>query len=99
MKINVDVECTPEEARTLLGLPDVKPMQEALMQQIEGRMTKALAAMEPDSLFKMWLPAGIQGLEQWQKFIWANVSRAMNAARPDAPDSTSGGGNGEGEKD
>ncbi|WP_420846806.1 DUF6489 family protein [Microvirga tunisiensis] len=28
MKITMDVECTPEEARAFLGLPDVKPMQE-----------------------------------------------------------------------
>ena len=26
MKITVDVDCTPEEARAFLGLPDVKPM-------------------------------------------------------------------------
>jgi hypothetical protein len=28
MKITMDVECTPEEARAFLGLPDVKPMHE-----------------------------------------------------------------------
>jgi hypothetical protein len=80
MKINVDIDCTPEEARTLFGLPDVKPMQEALMQQIEIRMTKTLAAMEPEALFSMWLPAGIQGLEQWQKFLWSRLAGAAASA-------------------
>jgi len=80
MKIKVDVDCTPEEARTLFGLPDVKPIQEALMAQIEARMTKTLAAMEPEALFKMWLPAGIQGLEEWQKFAWSIFSGAAAAA-------------------
>ncbi|TVR96278.1 MAG: hypothetical protein EA406_12330 [Rhodospirillales bacterium] len=74
MKIHVDVDCTPDEARTLLGLPDVKPMQKALMDEIEGRMKKALAAMEPDALVRMWLPAGMQSLEQWQKFIWSRMT-------------------------
>lgn len=74
MKINVDIDCTPEEARELFGLPDVKPMQTALMQDIENRMRKALAAMEPDALFKMWLPAGLQGLEEWQKFVWSRLT-------------------------
>ncbi len=77
MKIHMDVECTPEEARKLFGLPDVEPMQKAMMGEIEGRMKKALSAMEPDALFRMWLPAGLQSLEQWQKFMWANVSKAM----------------------
>jgi hypothetical protein len=76
MKINVDIDCTPDEARALVGLPDVKPMQQALMQDIENRMRKALSAMEPDSLFKMWLPAGMQGLEEWQKFVWSRLTGA-----------------------
>ncbi|MCU0837554.1 MAG: DUF6489 family protein [Rhodospirillales bacterium] len=80
MKIHIDIDCTPEEARTLFGLPDVKPMQEALMAQIEARMKKTLAAMEPEALFSMWLPAGIQGLEQWQKFLWSKLSSAAGAA-------------------
>jgi Family of unknown function (DUF6489) len=76
MKIHIDVECTPEEARTMFGLPDVKPMQNALMAQIEERMKKTLSAMEPEALFSMWLPAGVQGFEQWQKFLWSRLTGA-----------------------
>jgi hypothetical protein len=74
MKINVDIDCTPEEARTLFGLPDVKPMQAAVMGEIENKMKRALAAMEPDAVIKMWLPAGIQGFEDWQKFVWSRFT-------------------------
>lgn len=84
MKIHMDVECTPEEARTLFGLPDVKPMQEALMADVEARMKKTLAAMEPESLFQMWLPASIRGLEQWQDFVWSSLQRAMAKSRGDS---------------
>ena len=77
MKIEIDIDCTPDEARTLFGLPDVKPMQTALMNDIEARMKKSLAAMEPDALIKMWLPASIQGLEQWQKFVWSRMASVM----------------------
>ena len=86
--MHIDIDCTPEEARTLCGLPDVKPMQEALMAQIEARTTKMLAAMEPEALLNMWLPAGIQGLEQWQKF-WRSIftGAAAVAAGSGAKDS------------
>lgn len=70
----MDVDLTPEEARTLFGLPDVQPMQKALMGEIENRLTKAMQAMEPDALVKMWLPASIAGLEQWQKFVWSRLT-------------------------
>lgn len=83
MKINVDIDCTPEEMRTMFGLPDVKPMQNALMAEIEAKAKKALQAMEPDALFKMWLPASIQGFEQWQKFVWSQLRRGRDASEAD----------------
>lgn len=76
MKISVDIDCTPEEARTFLGLPDVKPMQEAMMTQIQERMSTSLLAMEPETILKTWLPAGVQGMEQLQKMFWAQFAGA-----------------------
>ena len=80
MKITVDVDCTPEEARTFLGLPDVKPMQDAMMSEIENRMKATLSAMEPEALLRTWLPAGVQGMEQLQKMFWSQFSAASRAA-------------------
>jgi hypothetical protein len=74
MKIEVEVECTPEEARAFLGLPDVGPMQEALMAELQKRMMANLQAMEPEQLFKTWLPAGLQGWEQLQKAFWTQMA-------------------------
>lgn len=76
MKITVDIDCTPDEARTFFGLPDVKPMQEAMMSQIQERMTASLSAMEPEAMLKTWLPAGVQGMEQLQKMFWAQFAGA-----------------------
>lgn len=73
MKISVDIDCTPEEARKFLGLPDVAPMQEALMQQVQERLESNMKAMDPEALINTWLPAGMQGLEQMQKMFWAQM--------------------------
>lgn len=77
MKITIDVDCTPEEARTFLGLPDVKPMQEALMREVQDRMVASLHAMDPETMLKTWLPAGIQGFEQMQKMFWNQMASAL----------------------
>ena len=61
MKISIDVDCTPEEARRFLGLPDVAPMQTELLQEMQKRMMTGLAAMEPDQILKTWLPSGLKG--------------------------------------
>jgi len=80
MKITVDVDCSPEEARTFLGLPDVKPMQDAMMAEIEGRMKATLTAMEPEALLRTWLPAQVQGMEQLQKMFWSQFANATRGA-------------------
>ncbi|MDP4795881.1 MAG: DUF6489 family protein [Rhodospirillales bacterium] len=74
MNVKIDIDCTPEEARTFLGLPDVKPLQEAMMKEVEERMRANLSAMDPETMFKTWLPAGLQGWEQMQKMFWANMA-------------------------
>lgn len=77
MKISVDIDCTPDEARQFLGLPDVKPMQDALMGQMQERLSANLQAMDPEAMMKVWLPAGLQGLEQVQKMFWAQMTSAL----------------------
>ena len=85
MKITIDVDCTPDEARRFLGLPDVAPMQQAMMDEIQRRMTENLKAMEPEQLFKTWLPIGLQGWEQLQKAFWGQAQKTAgspSASRP-----------------
>ena len=38
MKVSVDVDCTPEEARRFLGLPDLTPVNETLVSAIKQRI-------------------------------------------------------------
>ena len=67
MKITIDIDCTPHEARAFFGLPHVEPMQEALVAQMQERLTQYLDAMEPDALISAWLPGGIKGLTALQE--------------------------------
>lgn len=70
MKIHFDIECTPQEARQFLGLPDVEPMQEALMKELEERMKENMRSVDPETMLKTWLPATIESWGQVQKMFW-----------------------------
>ncbi|MDX9689668.1 MAG: hypothetical protein EOM37_06180 [Proteobacteria bacterium] len=78
MKVTVNVECTPEEARSFLGLPDVQPMQQAVMAELEQRMIGNIQAMSPESMVQTWLPASLQGAENLQKMFWGQVQNMMS---------------------
>lgn len=77
MKVKFDIECTPEEARKFLGLPDVAPMQEALMKEIEQRMAENMRSLDPETMLKTWLPATMQGWGQMQKMFWNQMGGQM----------------------
>jgi len=74
MKIKIDIDCTPQEARAFFGFPDIEPMQKALLAELEERMRTSLAAMDPEAIFKIWLPAGVQGWEQFQRRFWSQLA-------------------------
>ncbi len=70
MKITIDIDCTPEEARTFLGLPDIKPMQDAMMGQVQAKLEEQIAAMDPATLMKTWVTPSMDNLGQMQKAFW-----------------------------
>jgi hypothetical protein len=74
MKISFDIDCTPEELRGFFGLPDVKPMQEQLLKEVENRLRDNLKALDPEAMLKTWLPAGLKGFEQLQEMFLNQMS-------------------------
>jgi len=81
MKITIDVDCSPDEARRFLGLPDVVPMQQALSAELEKRMHAALDAMGPEALMKPWMPLAPESLENVQKMFWSQLNKAMGGGQ------------------
>ncbi len=79
MKIKIDIDCSPQEARAFLGLPDVAPMQEALLAEMQSRMKDALAGADMESLLQTWLPSGLQGWDTLQKTF---LAKAMGQGDP-----------------
>lgn len=79
MKFTMNVECTPEEARAFFGLPDVQPMQERLMADLEQQLRSNLRAMDPETIARTWFPAGMQNFEQMQKLFWGQMQQGLGS--------------------
>jgi uncharacterized protein DUF6489 len=75
MKLKFDIDCTPEELRGFFGLPEVKPMQDRLMVELEEKMRANLNALDPEAILKTWLPASLKGFEQLQEMFFSQMSR------------------------
>ncbi|WP_313009712.1 DUF6489 family protein [Brevundimonas vesicularis] len=73
MKVNVEVECTPAEARAFLGLPDVTPLNDAMVAEMQKRMEANVTAMQPEELMKTWTSFGLQAQDQFRRLMEAAV--------------------------
>lgn len=63
MKFNIDVDCTPEEVRRLVGLPDLTGVHEVYLNQMKTVMTKGLTPDMVEGLVRNWVPMGGQGVD------------------------------------
>jgi len=79
MKVTVDIDCTPEEARTFFGLPDVQPMQTAMMAKMQAQMESQMDQLDPTEIMKTWMAPGIEGFGQLQKAMWAAAASGAPA--------------------
>jgi hypothetical protein len=76
MKISIDIDCTPEEARAFLGLPEVAPFQAWMMQQMQERMSASLASMGVDEMMKAWMPPNLGSLDLFRDFYGRMLKEA-----------------------
>ncbi len=54
MKITVDIDCTPQEMRSFFGLPDLEPMQQAVMEELQRRLLSSMDHLSPTTVMKDW---------------------------------------------
>lgn len=78
MKVNIEIDMTPEEARRFMGIPDIAPLQAKMLEDIQARMKAAFDAGDPDAMVKAWMPlGGVDALTQFQKLMWDGARAAM----------------------
>ena len=76
MKIKLDIDCSPDEVRDFFGLPQVKPLQDELLKEVQERLSANIKAMDPEAMLKNWLPATLKGFEQLQEMFLSRMGGA-----------------------
>ena len=79
MKVTVNVECEPAEARAFLGLPNVEPLNDHLVAEMQKRMDANMSAMKPEELMKSWTSFGMQAQDQFRKLMDAATTTTKSA--------------------
>lgn len=75
MKVTVELDCTPEEARRMMGLPDVGKLNETYVKELSKFLQGASSVEQLQNFTKIIAPMGEAGIKMFSSF----VSGAMGA--------------------
>lgn len=75
MKINVEIECSPEEARSFMGLPDVKDVNAAYVGGIKEAISNTTDLEKIQKFTQNIAPMGEMGMRFFQQMMDAGSSR------------------------
>nr|WP_279588276.1 DUF6489 family protein [Sphingomonas oligoaromativorans] len=69
VKITVDVDCTPEEARRFMGLPDLSSVHEAYLSKMRTAIDQGITPDMLQAMTQSWGPMGEAGLAIWRQVL------------------------------
>lgn len=76
MKVTVDIDCTPEEARRFLGLPDLSKANDVYVDSVTKAMKGVGSVDQLQELASQIAPMGQMGLKLFQQMMGAAASAA-----------------------
>src|SRR5258708_36809929 len=83
MEVNIEIDCTPLEARQFFGLPDVQPMQTAVMEKLQQQMMSNIEKVSPEALMQSWFTFDPKIAERFQDmFVTMAEPRRAPAGAP-----------------
>ncbi len=70
MKVTIEMDVTPEEARRALGLPDLTPLHDHYIERVREAVERGTIAPEMiGNLMKSWAPMGEAGMDFWRGLL------------------------------
>jgi len=69
MKVTVDVDCTPEEARRFMGLPDLSSVHAVYLSKMERMIDDGITADNVEAMIRAWSPMGDAGMAMWRQMF------------------------------
>ena len=85
MKLTIEADCTPQEARAFLGLPDLAPLNDHLVNEMTKRLDANISLLQPDEMMKSWMSLGGQAQDQFMKLMTLATSGGLGASKPVKP--------------
>lgn len=82
MRLTINIECTPQEARTFFGMPDVEPLNDLVVAEMTRRAKDQMDTLaDPERLVARWMEMSGKGMDALQGLFGAAISGAGAQAK------------------
>ncbi|NOX93767.1 MAG: hypothetical protein GXP04_01345 [Alphaproteobacteria bacterium] len=70
MKLTINIDCTPTEARSFFGMPDVEPLNKMVIDEMTKRAKDNMDTLaDPERMMSQWMNMSGKGMEQFQNLM------------------------------
>ena len=90
MKVHVEIECTPEEARRFMGLPDVDKANKVYVDAVAKAMSGVSNTEQLQEYARNLAPMGQFGLKMFQNFMESGNAFSESGKNGDGGERKSG---------
>ncbi|KLI64745.1 DUF6489 family protein [Aurantiacibacter marinus] len=81
MKVHIEIDCTPDEARQFMGLPDVEQANAIYVDAIAKAMKGVSSADQLEQYAAQLAPMGQMGMKMFQNFM-ESANKGVSGSRP-----------------
>ena len=83
MKVHVEIDCTPEEARSFMGLPDVGKANDVYVEMMSNAMKGVSNTEQLQEYARQLAPMGQAGFKLFQSFMDGANAAKSSSKKPD----------------
>lgn len=83
MKVHVEIDCTPEEARSFMGLPDVGKANDVYVEMMSNAMKGVSNTEQLQEYARQLAPMGQAGFKLFQSFMEGANAAKSSPKKPD----------------
>lgn len=69
MKVTINIDCSPQEARAMLGLPDVSPLHDIYLDRMKAMMEQGVTPDMVTDMVRSWSSMGGAGMALMQQML------------------------------
>ncbi|MCB2097099.1 MAG: DUF6489 family protein [Parvularculaceae bacterium] len=80
MRLTINIDCTPEEARAFFGMPNVQPLNEMIVSEMTRRAKDQMDTLaDPERLVAQWMEMSGKGMDALQGMFGAAMGAATGS--------------------